>query len=189
MWPLLLSSLTALTIVIERLMFWWREDRKRGTLSLEQLFNWVEEADYDAPAGLDRSKVFASARILLVGLSHREHGLAEGIEVAAGREIARMKQGLGILDTIITMAPLLGILGTVLGIMDSFSIFGSSEIADPQVLRGIAQALITTATGLAVALVTLVLYNYLCSRVEKTARELEQVATQFQIVYKKGSGK
>ena len=107
--------------------------------------------------------------------------------MAAAEEIGRMRRGLGILDTIITMAPLLGILGTIIGIIESFDPLGMKGIADPKTLTsGIAQALITTAAGLAVALITLIPHNYFIHRVERAARYLSQIGTQFEIAYKEG---
>ena len=109
------------------------------------------------------------------------------MQVAAENEIARMKRGLNVLDTIITMAPLLGILGTVLGIIESFDLLGMSGIEDPKaVTGGIAQALITTATGLSIALATLVPFNYLVSRVQKATKGLENVTTRFEVAYRRG---
>jgi biopolymer transport protein ExbB len=117
---------------------------------------------------------------------HREHGLMEAMEVAAGDEIERMKRGLPILDTIITMAPMLGILGTVTGIIKSFNLLGTVGVADPRAATsGLAEALITTAAGLIVALATLVPFNYFVSRVTSSAKHLEQVAAQFGVAYRK----
>jgi biopolymer transport protein ExbB len=84
----------------------------------------------------------------------------------------------------ITVAPLLGILGTVVGIIESFEILGSSGINTPKaVTGGIAQALITTASGLAIAIITVFPYNYFNSRIEQAIRIIEKYATSFEIVY------
>jgi biopolymer transport protein ExbB len=107
--------------------------------------------------------------------------------VQANQEVERMKKGLGFLDTIVTMAPLLGILGTVLGIIQSFDLLGSTGIQDPKaVTSGIAQALITTAAGLTVALLTLVPFNYFVSRVEASARRIAKIGTQFEVACRRG---
>jgi biopolymer transport protein ExbB len=109
------------------------------------------------------------------------------MEVAAEDEIERMKRGLDILDTIITMAPLLGILGTVLGIIDSFDLLGNSGIENPKaVTGGIAQALITTAAGLTVALMTLVPFNYLVAKVKKETKEVNKIMLRFEAAYRNG---
>ncbi len=187
MWPLLLCSLVAATIAIERLLFWWREKRRESRPLIDRLFLHTEQAEYEKALALNEQQPDAVARVLLTGLSHREHGLRESMEVAAADEIARMKQGLAILDTIVTMAPLLGILGTVTGIIRSFDLLGSSQMGDPRAIStGIAEALITTAAGLTVALPTLVAFNYLVSRVQAATKRIEQVATQFEVAYRRG---
>ena len=116
--------------------------------------------------------------------------MRESIEIAAEDEMERMKQGLNVLDTIITLAPLLGILGTVLGIISSFELLGDSGIEDPKaVTGGIAQALITTAAGLSIALVTLVPFNYFVAKVNKAAKEINKMTARFEAAYQKGAGK
>jgi biopolymer transport protein ExbB len=187
MWPLLICSLIALTVTFERAIFWLREKRRQNQNLVDSIFLHTERAQYASVVDQNMANPNAAVRVLLSGLAHREYGLAESMQVAAGDEIEKMKQGLPILDTIVTLAPLLGILGTVMGIIQSFDLLGASEIGDPRaVTGGIAQALITTATGLGIALVTLVPYNYFVSRVESTARSLEQLATQFEVAFKRG---
>jgi biopolymer transport protein ExbB len=114
---------------------------------------------------------------------HREFSLSKAMEMAALEEIKRMKKHLSILDTMITAAPLLGILGTVLGIIHSFDMLGSAGIQDPQaVTSGIAQALLTTAAGLFIAIFTLFPFNYFNSKVEKARIRIEKYATSLEIV-------
>jgi biopolymer transport protein ExbB len=188
MWPLLACSLLTVTITLERVLFWWREGRRarRGSRTHE-IFGLAEAGRFGEALTLEREGLGAAERMLLEGLANREHGLREGMEAAAGEEVERMRRGLGVLDTIITLAPLLGILGTVVGIILAFDFLGSRGIADPRaVTSGIAQALITTAAGLAVALVTLVPYNMLVHRVEKTARALGRTGTRFEAACRKG---
>ncbi len=187
MYPLLGCSLVAIAVTVERAMFWWRDRLRRKPELVDLMFRHTEAGNCEEAISVAGSEPDGTMRVLLAGLTHREHGLAENMQVGAGEEVDRTKRGLGILDTIITMAPLLGILGTVTGIIQSFDLLGASEIGDPKsVISGIAQALITTAAGLTVALVTLIPFNYLVARVERAARHLEQVATQFEAVYKKG---
>ncbi|RMG60926.1 MAG: MotA/TolQ/ExbB proton channel family protein, partial [Deltaproteobacteria bacterium] len=102
-------------------------------------------------------------------------------EVAAQEEIEKMKRGLSVLDTIVTLGPLLGILGTVLGIIESFHLLGAMGIENPRaVTGGIAQALITTAFGLSVAIVSLIPFNIFVSKVERAASEMEKVGARLQ---------
>ena len=187
MWPLLLCSLISLTISIERLIFWYKMGRRNnGTLS-DEIFRHTEKGDFDTAYSAGSGSPDLAAVVLVSGLAHRDYGLRESMQVAAENEIGRMKHGLNVLDTIITMAPLLGILGTVLGIIESFDLLGTSGIEDPKaVTGGIAQALITTATGLSIALATLVPFNYLVSRVQTATKRLENVTTRFEVAYRRG---
>jgi len=108
------------------------------------------------------------------------------METAAADEIKRMRRHLGVLDTMITVAPLLGIFGTVIGIIMSFELLGASGIEHPQaVTAGIAQALITTASGLGIAILSVFPYNYFNARVENAALAIEKYATSLEIVYEK----
>ncbi len=188
MWPLLLCSLVSLTISIERMIFWWRHGWRQCVQILDRVFDLVEAGDYDGAIEAGKSgKDSMSMRVLLAGLKHRKHGLTEAMQIAGENEIEKTKQGLSILDTIVTMAPLLGILGTVTGIIKSFDLLGVSLVDNPKaVVGGIAEALITTAAGLVIALVTLIPLNYFMNRSAETARKLEQLATQFEVACKKG---
>lgn len=189
MWPLLVCSIISLTITIERLLFWLRGSLAGNPSVTDRLLDCTERGAFDdAMAAVDPASS-AVARVLRAGLRHREHGLSEAMHIQAGEEIARMKGGLGVLDTIVTMAPLLGILGTVIGIIESFDLLGASGIEDPKaVTGGIAQALITTAAGLTVALITLIPLNYFVARVQRATTLLEQMATQLEVAYKRARG-
>ena len=103
--------------------------------------------------------------------------------------ISRLGKRLSILDTMVTLAPMLGILGTVTGIIGSFHLLGTAEAgADPaSVSVGIAEALVTTATGLIVSMTALVPFNMFKSRLLKWARTLERAARHAQQALKKGS--
>lgn len=187
MWPLLLLSVTSLTISIERALFWWRARQKKDDSIVEDIFRLTEKGDFEAAVSAGRKSPDIVAEVLVSGLEHRDYGLAETMQVTAEDEIVRMKRGLDVLDTIITMAPLLGILGTVLGIIESFDLLGASGIEDPKaVTGGIAQALLTTAAGLSVALLTLVPFNYLAARVQRATKHLESLTTRFEVAYRKG---
>jgi biopolymer transport protein ExbB len=125
-------------------------------------------------------------RILVAGILHREFSMGKAMETAAADEIQKMRRYLIILDTMITIAPLLGIFGTVTGIISSFELLGAGGIQNPQaVTAGIAQALITTATGLAIAIPSVFAYNHFNARAEKAALAVEKYATSLEIVYDK----
>lgn len=185
MWPLLLCSLLSLTVTLERLYFWLRQKREPGLI--EELFTLTEAGEFQKAVERGERSRDATARVLVAGLKNREHGFNEALEVAADEEIGRQRRGLGALDTIVTLSPLLGIFGTVTGIIYSFDILGQRGISDPRaVTSGIAQALITTAAGLAIALASLIPFNAFRSRVESSARRVSRVGTQFEVAYKRG---
>ena len=190
LWPLVACSLVSLTITIERMLFWWRTERRnrQGATTLEDLFEHTEQGRFEQALDIGRSQDTAILRVLNAGLKHRHYGLAENMEIAANDEIARMKHGLSALDTIITMAPLLGILGTVFGIIRSFHVLGMDDIqSSAAVTRGVAESLINTAVGITVALLTLVPFNAFVSKVQRETRRLEQTIAQFETAYRKGA--
>ncbi|MGH9749402.1 MAG: MotA/TolQ/ExbB proton channel family protein, partial [Candidatus Polarisedimenticolia bacterium] len=97
-------------------------------------------------------------------------------------EIKRFSRGISILDTVITLAPLLGLLGTVTGMMHSFSLIGGELSAPGAITGGIAEALIATAFGLGIAITALIPFNYLNARVEEARHEMDSAATRFEML-------
>ena len=187
MWPLAACSLIALTVTLERLMFWFRERLRRDDRAMAEVWALVERGEFEQALSAGKKRPGFALRMTLKGLKDREHGFSQVMQVEASGEIEAMKQGLSVLDTIITLAPLLGILGTVIGIIESFDLLGASGIEDPKaVTGGIAQALITTAAGLAIAIATLIPFNYFVSRTERAARRLEEIAAQLEVALRRG---
>ena len=186
MYPLLACSFLVLTVIIERLLFWITVDMNRNRKLIEDVLELCRQGDWEAV----RTKVSGSKdfiiRVLVSGLLHREFSMTKAMEATAADEIRNMRRYMGVLDTMITVAPLLGIFGTVIGIITSFEALGTVGIDQPQaVTAGIAQALITTATGLGIAILSVFPYNYFNSRVEKAVLNIEKYATSLEIVYEK----
>jgi len=186
MYPLLACSIISMTVVIERLIFWIREDMRRDQSLVDEVLELCRLGDWETvrlkTAG---SKDFV-IKILVTGILHREFSLTKAMETRSADEIKRMRRYLGALDTMITVAPLLGIFGTVLGIISSFELLGTTTIEHPQaVTAGIAQALITTAAGLGIAIFSVLPLNYFNSRVENAVLAVESAATSLEIVYEK----
>lgn len=187
MWPLLACSIVTLAVVFERLLFWLLVSRRKNQKLINRIFTLTEDGDFDTAIKEGQASPCLVCSILTDGLSHRNYGLGPSLEAAAMHEIEKMKNHLSVLDTIITLAPLLGILGTVSGIIVSFDLLGSAGIEDPKaVTGGIAQALLTTAAGLAIAIVALLPYNALTRKVEKVTRYLEQLVTFYEVTVQKG---
>lgn len=186
MWPLLLCSLISLTIIMERALFWLGRKRQKEEQVIDEILRLTETGDFEKARELPEGPHISFVRVLKEGLEGREYGLRESLEIAAQTEIDRMKRGMTALDTIITLAPLLGILGTVLGIIESFDVLGEMGIENPRaVTGGIAQALITTAAGLFVAIMTLIPFNLFVNRVEQATGYLEKVGTGLEFAYRK----
>jgi biopolymer transport protein ExbB len=184
MYPLLACSLVSLTVIFERSLFWIREKRAADNAVVDEVLELARVQEYQKIKARAEGAVDYVVRVLVCGLVHRKFSLSKAMEMAAMDEIKRMKRYLPVLDTLITAAPLLGILGTVIGIIHSFDMLGQAGIQDPQaVTSGIAQALITTAAGLMIAIFTLFPYNYFMSKVEKAAVRIEKYATSLEIVY------
>jgi biopolymer transport protein ExbB len=182
--PLLICSFCSLTIIIERLLFWIGVSIKRNRKVIEDIFQLCHEEDWEGVKKIGAGSKSYVAKILLSGVMHREYSPIKAMELAAADEIYSMQKFMNILDTIITIAPLLGILGTVVGIIDSFDMLGSSGIDNPQaVTGGIAKALITTAAGLSIAIITVFPYNYFNSRIERAIKIIEKYTTSFEIAH------
>ncbi len=186
MYPLLGCSIVALTVIIERLIFWIREDLRRNPRLLDTVLELCRRGDWEAVRQQVRGSRDCIIRILVTGILHRQFSMSKAMETAAADEIQRMRRSLIVLDTMITVAPLLGIFGTVLGIITSFDLLGTSGIEHPQaVTAGIAQALITTAAGLGIAILSVFPFNYFNTRTENAALDIEKYATSLEIVYEK----
>ncbi len=186
MYPLLLCSLISMTIIVERGIFWLKEARRRDQFLVDRILALAEKDRYDEIEPIVKGSKDYVVRMLVCGILHRKFSLSSALEIGAEEEIKRMRLYLPVLDTMITLAPLLGIFGTVTGIIQSFDILGSAGIQDPRAVTvGISQALITTAAGLAVALFSLIPYNYFLSKTDDAVHTMEKYGTSLEIVYQK----
>lgn len=182
MWPILIVSLVALTVVIERI-FWWggrwfRRDPKR----IEKVFTAIEVGDVAEASRLSRDSRDPVLRMMWNGLNHQHASLQGALQVAAGIEIKRAGRFLVVMDTLVTLAPLLGLLGTITGLIRSFSFLGNEELAVQAVTGGIAEALIATACGLGIAIFALIPFNFFTSRVSNLEFELQTAATNLEVM-------
>jgi biopolymer transport protein ExbB len=182
--PLIFCSVISLAVVIERFLFWRRVSVRQ---TAERMLNLVEQGEVTKAAELGRAADSPLARVLAAGLAQRSPSTTKALEVAAQKEIPVLKQRLTILDTIITLAPLLGLLGTVVGMIGSFDIMSTAGIGQPHaVTGGVAEALIATATGLLIAILTLVPYNYFSNRAEQEMEQIEYYASRLELVLGEG---
>lgn len=186
MYPLALCSIISLTIIIERAFFWIKIGMQRNQQLVDRVLELSRKGEWEGVRKAASGSNNYVVRMIVSGILHREYSMIKAMESSAADEINRMQRFMGGLDTMITIAPLMGILGTVIGIISSFDMLGTTGIGNPQaVTGGIAQALITTAAGLSIAIITVFPYNYFNSRIKKAAAIMEKYATSFEIVYNK----
>ena len=180
-YPLLLLALLALVISIDKLYVYWRYARlPQQLLDLVETygFAWTDlERDL---AALHPNNYFA--RFFGVIIKNRTKP-AWWVESRAGDEAKlienALSRGLWVLETVVTAAPLLGLLGTITGMMHSFKLIGGSGLVDPTgVTGGVAQALIATALGLFIAILALFAFNFFAKRQSQALDEMERLGTR-----------
>ncbi|MBS0630511.1 MAG: MotA/TolQ/ExbB proton channel family protein [Verrucomicrobia bacterium] len=187
MWPILLLSFIGVTVVVERLLFILRENSNREPEVVEKMLESVEKRDIEGAVALGKQSKDFVARILVYSLTNKEYSLSNAFIRASSQELARFQQGMATLDTVITAAPLLGLLGTVTGMMRTFGALGGGDVgaAASTITGGVAEALIATACGLVIAVTCLLPYNYLNARTEEAKHEVADASNALEILIKK----
>jgi biopolymer transport protein ExbB len=186
MWPILIISLVGFTVVIERLIFIFRENSARQHEVVEKMLEKVEARDIDGAVEIGRQSRDFVARILTYALSNKDLSLSNAFIRAANQEMTRFSQGLATLDTVITASPLLGLLGTITGMMRTFGALGTGDVAATTTITGgVAEALIATCCGIFIAVTCLFPYNYLNARVEEARHEVDDTFNALELIIKK----
>ncbi len=179
MWPIILCSIAAMAIIGER--FWSLQKKYITPPSLiPQLRQWLDSDELDE-ARIDLLRNSSPlGKILAAGLINRHHDreiVREAIEDAGRHVVPELERFLNTLGTIASISPFMGLFGTVIGMIDMFAGISSQGIGDPAVVAGgIAQALVTTAAGIAVAIPSVMAYRYLRGRVNELLLDMEQDA-------------
>ena len=182
MWPLLCCSIVTVATVLERLFFILRERARRKPDLVEKILERVEHHDLDGAIKIGSDNRDFVARVLTFALAHRAESFSSAVLRAANLELKKFNRGLAVLDTIITLAPLLGLLGTVTGMIHAFGLLGAQQLDAPEAITGgISQALLATAFGLGIAITALIPFNYLNSRLEEARHDIEDAATQLEL--------
>ena len=184
MWPILACLVVALATVAERVLYWRKVRRLRAETAFAEALWEVRLGQY-GPAW--RRTQGATSPFLIALRSGLANGRTEPVTAMQLRaeetlEEAGARQWL--LSTIVTLAPLLGLLGTVVGIMGSFQFIGSEQLAVAKVSGGVGEALIATAAGLGIAILCLIPHNYFHRRVQALRHDLEQAINQAEIALK-----
>ena len=188
MWAVIMVSFLGLTVVVERLLFLVRENAYRDHDAVEKMLEKVEIRDVDGAVELGKKSKDFVARVLVYALSNKDTSISNAFIRASNQELARFQQGLATLDTVITAAPLLGLLGTVTGMMRTFGELGQGgDIASKAsgITGGVAEALIATACGLFIAVSALFPFNILNARLEEARHEVEDASNALELILRK----
>ena len=190
MYPLLLTSIITLVLISERCAFWWKIYRRQEELVQKVLILYKEDIK-QAIAKLEENIDLPIARIFLSAIHLESPNIDEfnlALEGAVHSEIPTLKRFHNILDTIITLSPLMGLLGTVTGLMTSFANIRVGEITGEKasaVSGGISEALITTATGLIIAIIATVFANIFRSLYQRQMAFIQEYATQLELYFRR----
>jgi biopolymer transport protein ExbB len=182
MWPLLACLLAALFVLLERALWWWGLKRRCRPDALREAFEAISDGDF---ARAERVAGQSDDPFLLMvreGMLHAHSSLLGAMQLRATDEIERAEKRLWVLGTFITLAPLLGLLGTVAGIMHSFHFVGHEELAAVKVSGGIAEALIATAGGLGIAILCLLPYNFFNRQLAQFRSRLERTINHTELL-------
>lgn len=182
MWPLLIASLIGMTVVIERIIFAIRQKIKERPHLREKVLFCVEAGDFQQAKAISENCQDSVVKMLHHALE-RKVCLQTALVSAASDELKKYSRGISVLDTIITLAPLLGLLGTVTGMINAFGLLGASELDAPSAITGgIAEALIATAFGLGIAISCLIPFNWLNTYSENVRHDMEQAGSALETI-------
>src|SRR6266852_4861002 len=184
MWPILITAIVAVAVVGERTFWWWRESLRRDPETLEKVFAALENGDFREAARISKDSSDPIIRTIWHGMNHFHSSLQGALQVAAGVELQKAGRFLTVMDTLVTLAPLLGLLGTVSGIFKTFSLIGAESVegATKAITGGIGEALIATMCGLAIAIISLIPFNYFGRKLAQLQFELESAATNVEVM-------
>ncbi|MBD2455284.1 MotA/TolQ/ExbB proton channel family protein [Nostoc sp. FACHB-87] len=191
MWPLLGFSLLAVALIIERILFWIRITNRQNLVVKEVLKLYRSDNVVGALNKLQQNTDLPIARIFLAALELEEPTPEEfrlALESEAQAEIPLLKRFQNIFDTIIGLAPLLGLLGTVLGLITSFASLNIGDVGGTTtvgVTAGISEALVSTASGLVVAIFTLLFANTFRGLYQRQLARIQEYGGQLELLYRR----
>ena len=182
MWPILFCAFAALVVVMERALWWWQLSRRCQDKSLEAVFDAIAHGRFASAEEMSSNSTNPFLRVVNDGIAHAHSSMLGAMQLRATDELEHAEKRLWVLSTFITLAPLLGLLGTVTGIMHSFNFVGDEQLAATKVGGGIAEALIATASGLGIAILCLVPFNYLNRRLSHLRGRLERTINHVELL-------
>jgi biopolymer transport protein ExbB len=173
MYPIVAVIIIAVALILERTVWWMIAGVRRSPGKLDKVYAALEQGNVAASVNLARNSGDPLIRTIWHGLNHVHASVEGALQVASGVEIQRAGRFMWAMDTVITLAPLLGLLGTVTGIMTAFNAVNEGGLTPAAVSGGIGEALIATAFGLGIAIGTLIFFNYFNAKLVKLQFELE----------------
>ena len=174
---LLISSILGLTIIVDRFIYFTRIKSQDNSLA-PKLISLVKDKELKAAIALCETSKSPLANIIMSGLKNIDTP-KESMQSTSNKELPRLERFISALSTISTVAPLLGLLGTILGMIQSFAVISVVGSGNPSALAsGIANALLTTAAGLIIAIPTVVFYNYFVNTLNERILFIENLSNE-----------
>ena len=184
MWPILACLVVALATVAERVLYWRKVRRLRAEPVFAEALGDVRLGRFGPVWERTRDATSPFLVALRAGLAHGRAEPVTAMQLSAEETLEEAGARQWLLSTIVTLAPLLGLLGTVIGIMGSFQFIGSEQLAVAKVSGGVGEALIATAAGLGIASFCLTPHNLFHRRAQSLRHDLEQAINQAEIALK-----
>ena len=174
MWPILATFFLALCVILDRVIWWLRFHATLQSAKQDHARDAIGTGDFQAAWQLTRNTPDPFLQNLGEGMTHAHTSMLAAMQLHATHLIEKSEARMWVMSTLITLSPLLGLFGTVVGIMSSFSFVGNEELGPAKVSGGIAEALIATACGIAIAILCLLPYNFFRKRVAVLRGSLER---------------
>ncbi len=174
MWPILATFFLALCVLLDRSVWWLRFHSLLQAARQEKARAAIGTGDFSSAWNLSQGSRDPYLCNLSEGITHAHTSMLAAMQLHATHLIEKSEARMWVISTLITLAPLLGLFGTVVGIMGSFSSIGDDQLAASRVSGGISEALIATACGIAIAILCLLPYNFFRKRVSVLRASFER---------------
>jgi biopolymer transport protein ExbB len=184
MWPILATFFLAVCVVLDRVVWWLRHKARLDLRKQAQAREALGTGDFSQAWQLTRDTSDPYLLNLAEGMTHANTSMLAAMQLDATHLIEKSEARMWVISTMITLAPLLGLFGTVVGIMGSFNFVGDEQLAATKVSGGIAEALIATACGIAIAILCLLPYNFFRKRVSVLRGSLERWINHSELLVK-----
>ncbi len=184
MWPILATFFLAVCVLLDRAVWWLRFRSLLQTSKQEQARTSIGNGDFPSAWKLSQGASDPYLKNLAEGMTHAHTSMLAAMQLHATHLIEKSEARMWVISTLITLAPLLGLFGTVVGIMGSFSSIGDDQLAASRVSGGIAEALIATACGISIAILCLLPYNFFRKRVSVLRASFERWINHTELLVK-----